>query len=84
MAPFIVRHWPRQRVQLELNGRRLGNLVLDAPELRAYEVGVPDGALQRENVLRLMLPDARSPAELGVSGDERLLAVAVEAFSVEK
>jgi hypothetical protein len=75
MEPFLHKRLPAQRVRVQLNGEPLGVLTLSQRGRRPYELALPTGSLLLANVLRLMLPDAHSPASLGVSGDPRLLGV---------
>ncbi|HVR70087.1 MAG TPA: hypothetical protein VMT87_04510 [Vicinamibacteria bacterium] len=80
MEPFSARARRAQRVRVELNDRRLGELRLDRPGRVPHAIVVPDGVLRTHNVLRLILPDARSPASLGLSRDHRVLGVRVGAL----
>jgi hypothetical protein len=77
MEPFLSRQRPSQRVRIDLNDQRLGEIVLDRPGRLPYAIAVPAGALQTHNVLRLILPDASSPASLGLGRDPRMLGVRV-------
>lgn len=82
MEPFLHERLPAQRVRVQLNGEPLGVLTLSQRGRRPYELSLPSGSLLRANVLRLMLPDAHSPASLGLSGDPRLLGVRVGALEL--
>jgi hypothetical protein len=78
LAPFVVRGASeRQRVYLELNGRRVETFLMD--ESRDYDLSVnlPRAMLRRENVLTVRLPDAASPEDLKLSLDVRRLGIAV-------
>jgi hypothetical protein len=59
----------------------LRTLRLTIPDARDHELELPAAAVRRENVLRLELPDAASPASLGASADPRVLAAAVESLT---
>jgi lysophospholipase L1-like esterase len=79
LRPFLVPgRLPVQRVVVSLNGVPVRMLRLSVPDPREHPLDLPASALRRENVLRFDLPDATSPASLGVSEDPRVLAVAVE------
>lgn len=82
MEPFRSRQHPSQRVRIDLNDQRLAELVLDRPGRLPHAIAVPAGVLQTHNVLRLILPDARSPASLGLSRDRRMLGVRVGALEL--
>jgi hypothetical protein len=74
---FLHRRLPAQRLRFELNGERLDEVTVAEPGRRPVELPVPAGLLRPQNVLRLALPDARSPASLGASRDARVLGVRV-------
>jgi hypothetical protein len=82
MEPFSTKRQRTQRVRVDLNDRRLAELVLDRPGRYPHEIAVPDGALRTHNVLRLLLPDARSPASVGLGDDRRRLGVRVSAVEL--
>lgn len=82
VEPFLHRRLPVQRVRIALNGESLGVLTLSRPGRQPYELALPAGAVQRDNVLRLSLPDARSPASVGAGGDRRLLGLRVGAIEL--
>ena len=46
------------------------------------ELTWPAGTLRAENVLRLLLPDARSPASLGISRDTRVLGIRADTLEL--
>ena len=66
-----------QRVLLKLTGERVGKFTLTKTETREYSLVLPKKFLRRENTLRFELPDAKSPASVENSPDERLLGVSV-------
>lgn len=77
LRPFLAPgRLDRQMVALRLNGVPVARWALERPEVRSLVL--PPAAVRPENVLVLELPDAASPARLGVSRDERELGVAVE------
>jgi hypothetical protein len=75
VEPFLHGRLSAQRVRFDLNGQPLGVLTLARAGRQPYELALPLGAVQRENVLRLSFPDARSPASLGAGDDRRLLGL---------
>jgi len=56
--------------------------VLERPGRFPHEIAVPADVLRTHNVLRLVLPDARSPASVGLNPDRRILGVRVEAIEL--
>jgi hypothetical protein len=82
MEPFWSRRHPSQRVRIDLNDERLAELVLDRQGRTPRAIAVPDGVLRTHNVLRLILPDARSPASAGLNEDRRVLGVRVETLEL--
>jgi hypothetical protein len=82
LEPFSTRPHPTQRVRVDLNDHRLGELLLDRPGLVPRAIAVPAGVMRTHNVLRLILPDARSPASVGQSADARLLGVRIAALEL--
>jgi hypothetical protein len=75
--PLLHRRLPSQRVRFELNGEALGAVTLGEPGPRPIPLTIPPGLLRPANVLRLLLPDARSPAGLGLNRDPRVLGLRV-------
>jgi hypothetical protein len=82
MEPFWSRRHPSQRVRIDLNDERLAELVLDRQGRTPHAIAVPDGVMRTHNVLRLILPDARSPASAGLNEDRRVLGVRVETLEL--
>lgn len=75
---------PKQRIGVEVNGRSAGEWVAREKRRIQIEASVPMAWLDRPvTEIRLILPDAASPAELGTGGDRRDLAVALMAFSLK-
>ena len=77
--PFTFDGSTPQTVEILVDGRPTApatRLVLD-PALRAYTVTLPENSLRAGfNTLELRYAWARSPRELGISNDDRALAVA--------
>ncbi len=72
-----VRSFGQQRVIASLNGAPLGQVVLrGAPQVIATRL--PAAQLAHDNVLRLDLPDAHSPASAGLGPNRRELALGLE------
>jgi hypothetical protein len=82
MEPFLSRHHPSQRVRIDVNDQRVGELVLDAPGRRPHAIAVPAEIMRRHNVVRLILPDARSPVSVGLNPDRRVLGVRVQSLEM--
>ena len=83
VGAFVTPQYPRQRVTVSLNGRRLGVIELTESQvavgLTGIRLAVPAGAgsCGDELLLQLELPDARSPKSLGLSDDARRLGIAM-------
>jgi hypothetical protein len=65
-----------QRAIVSVNGAPPQTFVFDAAEPKKITVPL-SGALGEQVEIRLSLPDARSPQELGLSGDQRKLGLAL-------
>ncbi|MCU1264979.1 MAG: hypothetical protein JWM21_1297 [Acidobacteria bacterium] len=78
LSGFIVagKH-PRQRVGIFLNGTLVESFVIESSEASERTIALPAKLLGRENELIFKLPDAASPASLGLSKDPRPLGIAV-------
>ena len=69
---------------VSLNDELLGDEDLGVPSWTTLAFRAPSGAWRfGNNVLRLELMSAVSPRELGISEDDRKLAVAVDRIAVE-
>jgi hypothetical protein len=79
---FLHRRLPAQRVRFELNGERLAEITVSGPGRRPVELTPPPGTLKPQNVLRVLLPDARSPASLGLSRDTRVLGIRADTLEL--
>lgn len=82
VMPLLHRSHSRQRIGVELNGLMVGEHVLDGPsmgELVPLALTVPADRVPADGLVRvrLLLPDAVSPASLGMNGDRRRLGVAL-------
>lgn len=73
-----------QRIVVEVNGRPAGQWVVEQEGGTQIKVPVVKAWLDRpQTEIRLILPDAVSPAELGTGSDTRNLALALMAFSLD-
>ena len=79
--PFLAGSLRAQRLHVSLNGRWLGDAEATASATYAWMLA--SGSLGEQNTLVLELPDAVSPADLGVSGDSRRLGFTVEWLELE-
>jgi hypothetical protein len=68
-----------QRAIVTVNGARPLTFVFDAAQPRTITVPLA-GAIGQQVEIRLSLPDARSPRELGLSGDARKLGLALRSL----
>jgi hypothetical protein len=66
-----------QRVRVLLNGASVGALTFAGPEAQELELVLPPAGLRLQNTISLELPDACTPASLGLGADVRTLALAV-------
>jgi hypothetical protein len=79
MSPFIVPgKVEAQRVKMEINGQALQTLTLTEIDAKVYQLIIPGAVLREKNVLIFELPDAESPAYLGISNETRLLGINVQ------
>ncbi|HEY0384639.1 MAG TPA: hypothetical protein VGC64_01445, partial [Pyrinomonadaceae bacterium] len=79
MSPYLAPgKLATQHVRLSLNGETLPTLTLTEPDVRVYSITLPREFLRERNVLRLELPDAESPKQLGAGADARLLGINVQ------
>jgi hypothetical protein len=83
VEPFAAPGRPRQRLELALNGARLATLELNEGARDEFPIALPPGLLARHNVLSFQLPDALSPAALGLGADQRPLGVVVRSVRLE-
>jgi hypothetical protein len=66
-----------QRLLVSMNGHDVGAFLLHDPEFATHTIEVRAAVASRENIVRLRLPDAASPAVFERSPDRRDLGVAV-------
>ncbi len=71
-----------QKVKILLNGAQLADLEVNEEPARDYIYRVERKLLRNQNKLVFKLPDAQSPDSLGISSDQRRLAVRVEWISL--
>lgn len=76
--PFSVKGMPRQTVDVYVNGRLLGKIVMGAQE-NIYSLKIPAYALLKgENRFEFAYAYSISPKNLGVGKDDRLLSVMIK------
>lgn len=81
VAPFLVPgKVDRQVITATINGKASRSFVLDQSKESELRLSLPVNDLQQQNVLRLSLPNARSPQSLGVSSDSRRLGIAASSI----
>ena len=74
LAPFLASgKVESQRVKLSLNDQPIDSLVVNGP--KDFTFALPQTMLREKNILAFELPDATSPASLGISPDSRLLGI---------
>jgi hypothetical protein len=78
LSAFLVpgKH-PRQRVDVCLNGVGVDRFVVEQAEPVERTITLPASVLRSQNRLVFELPDAASPASVGLSKDDRPLGIAV-------
>ncbi|GHV55522.1 hypothetical protein FACS1894216_18100 [Synergistales bacterium] len=75
VSPLLGGSLDEQRVEVMINGIRAEDWVINAPATK--ELLLPKEQIKGEKMtIEFKLPDAASPKELGINGDERKLAVA--------
>jgi len=78
MAPLIIAgKIEQQRVSILLNDHTLDSLLLRDERPQEYSYKLPKELLQRNNIIKFLMPDAKTPRSMGVNRDERTLALAV-------
>ena len=73
---------PRQRLTVQLNGRTIGDSVLETGATGLLRLAIPAGLARRQNELVLLHPDVIRPSDATGSRDQRELAVAVSWIQV--
>jgi len=84
MRPMIVPgKVDRQRVGLVINGQELVTLILNDARPKLHKFVIPAAMVTGDKIeIALNLPDAAIPAELGISGDQRMLGISITAISL--
>ncbi|RQD80521.1 hypothetical protein D5R95_08720 [Methanosalsum natronophilum] len=73
----------RQRVFVTVNDHPVGEWVFDEPGIQEKSIIIPHGVLnERMQYIAFEMPDAVSPKDLGQSGDQRDLAIAVRSMVI--
>ncbi|KXU37236.1 hypothetical protein AXK12_02135 [Cephaloticoccus capnophilus] len=80
---FCTSEIPAQRVRIALDEHELGQLQIS--ETREYSLALPSTliATQARHQLSFKLPDATSPAALGICDDSRLLGLQLFSLKIE-
>ncbi len=78
--PFVYRDHPRIDVTFWARGNELATFACDRVETQVFRIMIPAGSVGADgNIdLELRISDPRSPAELGVSADSRMLGIGLE------
>ena len=85
LSGFVVANQhPRQRVSIILNGTTVDSFVVEQSEAMTRTIALPAKLLLDGNELIFKLPDAASPAALGLSKDPRPLGIAVYWIELER
>lgn len=75
---------PRQRIRVNVNGRRAGEWTATRPGRHSFAVDIPQDWVAAEDLdIEFELPDSASPAVLGTGGDERELGIAIIGFRID-
>lgn len=81
LLPFVSNNLINQRVDIFINRQKLGRW--DAKTGGEYEIKIPKKYITSSSLLlRFELPDACSPAQLGVSEDRRRLGIAFQSIVI--
>ena len=84
LVPFLVSgQHAAQRVRLQLNQTLIGELNLKSNSFTIHQFELPASLLRSKNILTMHLPDAASPSDFRVGGDERQLGIAVNWITLE-
>ena len=87
-AGGVSERGPRQRLHLLLHGEPVGSLVFDAgrPGVNGEAIVLPARIVRQRSCLELVLrvPDAASPARLGINDDQRILGVFLQRLTVRR
>ncbi|PSF04604.1 acyltransferase [Marinobacter fuscus] len=85
---FVNAQHPQQRVHVQLNGIDTGTIVFDPTHSSDIDIPIPRATREAQSNLQtlsvvFLLPDAVSPAELGMGGDPRRLGFGIRSLSVQ-
>ena len=85
LFPLRIKNiYETQRVFVFLNKKELGNFTLSKDEESEKLLFVPHTYLNDQiQYFSFYFPDAKSPSELGVSDDERKIAIGLRSFTIE-
>jgi hypothetical protein len=84
LLPFAPPPRPRQLVSVSVNGEVLAQQTFTQSTDASMTVTVPTRLMGNDGVVRLVfdLPDAISPASVGMSADQRVVAIGLEQLRV--
>ena len=82
--PFIELDKNTQSVILYINDERLEEYNFTSPGLENIIIKVSEEHLKKQNIITIEIPNATSPANLGISEDKRLLGIAVYQIEINK
>jgi len=74
---------PFQHVSIELNGQQISDPVFDGHGKIEVSFVLPGALLKRRNILTFRIPNAASPASVGVGDDPRLLGLSVTSIEFD-
>jgi hypothetical protein len=85
IIPFLSSRLLAQQVSVLSQGELLSQQTFAKDKLETLKVIVPTRLIDDTGLIRLefRLPDAASPASLGLSADQRLLSIGVKKFDIE-
>jgi len=82
--PFIELDKNTQSIVFYINGERLEEYSFKSPGLEKITLEISDEYLKNQNIITIEIPEATSPASLGISEDKRLLGMAVYQIEINK
>ena len=76
----------KQTVHILANGQEAGEWTITKPGFQEKDITIPKSLFTDPDrlVITFNLPDAASPAQSGVSGDNRLLGIAVSEITLHE
>jgi Family of unknown function (DUF6311) len=88
VGAYVSQTHPKQRLVVSLNGVETLAVSIEDAAIRRIEIPISEIALQetsRSGLLRVRLsfPDAVRPVDIGIAGDNRRLAFAIHAITLE-